>query len=145
MWFALQQHIMPSHSQRRLNTFRQTFKPYFAQQTNEERETLHKKMAPQRVCFAWAVRHKVTHRADDDDVAEGRAAYWGQAMGFDKDNQLSPPTMTFDSGRNYCNWRESQYHTTTPNKPRHAAPPEEIDDVPDWMLDMESEQHNRFH
>tara|TARA_A100001015_G_scaffold182076_1_gene202685 strand:+ start:429 stop:692 length:264 start_codon:yes stop_codon:yes gene_type:complete len=87
----------------------------------------------------------VTHRADDDDVAEGRAAYWGQAMEFDNNNQLPPPTMTFDSGRNYCIWRESQHLTTNPNKPEHALAPEDIDDVPDWMLDMESEQHKRFH
>ena len=136
---------MPSPSQRRLSSFRQTFRPYFPQMSRAERDDLCKKIEPQRVCFAWAVRHQGTHRADDDDVAEGRAAYWGQAMGFDKNNQLPPPTMTFNSGRNYCNWRESQHHTTALNKPRHALPPEEIDDVPDWMLDMESEQHNRFH
>ena len=141
MWFALQQHIMPSHSQRRLNTFRQTFKPYFPQQTNEEREALHKKMAPQRVCFAWAVRHKVTRRANDDDVAEGRAAYWGQAMEFDKDNQLSPPTMTFDSGRNYCNWKDNQSRLCDHME---DVAPEDEQEVPDWMLDMESEQHARF-
>ena len=135
---------MPSRSQKRLSSFRQTFRPYFAQQTKEEIDRLYSLRGTQRVCFAWAVRHEVASRADHDDVDNGRAAYWGQAMSFNKDNQLPAPTMTFDSGRNYCNWRESQHLTTNPNKPSHSAAPEEIDDVPDWMLDLESEQHARF-
>ena len=62
---------MPSTSQRRLSSFRQTFRPYFPQMSRAEREALYSKMEPQRVCFAWAVRHQVTRRADEDDVAEG--------------------------------------------------------------------------
>ena len=114
---------MPSNSQRRLNSFRQTFKPYFAQQTREQRELLNNLRGPQRVCFAWAVRHEVALRADHDDVEDGRAAYWGQAMSFNKNNQLPAPMMTFASGRNYCNWRESQYYTTALRKPSNSAPP----------------------
>jgi hypothetical protein len=135
---------MPSRSQQRHTSFRQSFQPYFAQHTDEERERLNNIRTPLRVCFTWAVRHEVSSRADDDDVDNGRAAYLGQAMSFNKNNQLSAPTMKFNSGRNYCNWHESQYHATSKNHSSYAVPPEEIDDVPDWMLDLESEQHPRF-
>ena len=144
---TIAQHNMPSTSQRRLSSFRQSFRPYFAQQTDAERDRLYKLRGPQRVCFSWAVRHAVSSRATEDDVAEGRASYLGQAMSFDKNTQLAAPTMTFDSGRNYCIWRECQSLMAQQPRnetPSHALAPEEIDDVPDWMLDMESEQHARF-
>ena len=130
-----------SGNTQRLNSFRATFKPYFPQLGDGERENLQDLRGPQRVCFAWAVRHQVTERADERDVHAGRASYVGQAMAFDENRQLAAPTMTFSSGRNYCNWKDNQSRLCDHME---DVAPEDEQEVPDWMLDMESEQHVRF-
>jgi len=131
---------MPGNTQR-LNTFRATFKPYFAQVGDDERKKLQDQRGPQRVCFTWATRHEVTSRADERDVRHGGAAYEGQAMTFNKNNMLPAPTMTFHSGRNFVNWKENQSRLIDQME---DVAPEDEQEVPNWMLDMESEQHQRF-
>jgi len=131
---------MPGNTQR-LNSFRATFRPYFPQLGDDERNALQSRSGPQRVCFAWAVRHEVTSRAGEGDVRSGAAAYNGQAMSFNKNNMLSAPTMTFNSGRNYVNWKDNQSRLVDHEE---DVAPEDEQEVPDWMLDMESEQQARF-
>ena len=130
---------MPGNTQR-LNSFRSTFKPYFPQVGDTERKAMQDRRGPQRVCFSWAVRHEVTTRATDEDVDNGLASYPGQALAFNKDKQLAAPAMTFASGRNYCNWKMDQAQLCDCYA---DCAPEEDDEVPDWMLDMEAEDHIR--
>jgi len=130
-----------SGNTQRLNSFRATFKPYFPQLGDSERRKLQDLHGPQRVCFAWAVRHQVTQRADERDVHAERASYVGQALAFDENRQLAAPTMTFNSGTNYCNWRDNQSRMVDLEE---DVAPEDEREVPDWMLDMESEQQARF-
>lgn len=135
---------MPSINQR-LNSYRSTFKPYFTQMSKMEKNGIHMD-EKQRVCFSWAVMHKVEERANQEDIDEGRASYLGEALKFNKEEQLTAPRLTFKSGRNYCNWRETQSEICRMglrDTPKGRVPPEDIDDVPDWMLDLEA-QNKRF-
>ena len=54
---------------------------------------------------------------------------------------LPAPTMTFQSGRNFVNWKENQSRLIDQME---DVAPEDEQEVPNWMLDMESEQHQRF-
>tara|TARA_A100001015_G_C14869085_1_gene663590 strand:- start:485 stop:895 length:411 start_codon:yes stop_codon:yes gene_type:complete len=129
-------------SRRRLQHYGATFRPYFGQFHEQERDNIKKRIEPQKVCFSWAVRHEVVYRATQEDVEEGWANYVGEAIHFDSNKQLAPPRLTFNSGRSYCNWREGQSDICgirLQHTPKGVLPPEELDDVPDWMLDLEAE------
>ena len=119
-----------------------TFKPYFAQMTDAEHENAAKKRGPQRVAFTWAVRHRVTSRASEEDVEEGNARYVGQARSFEKSESIGAPRMEFASGLQYAQWRDNVGCGVS--KCLHDDEFVNNDEVPDWMLDLGEEKERRY-